>query len=63
MKLIDITVSIINAIEEKIYKEWRHEGCICNWASDRINVIIDNKKYLIRLYEVDDGEHWSENGR
>lgn len=63
MKSVDIMEAFVIAIEEKIYKEWRHEGFICGWTSEHINAEIDGKEYIIRLHEVKDGEHWSENGR
>lgn len=62
MKAADIMEAFVISIEEKIFKEWRHEGFLGGWSSEHINVEIDGKEYIIRLHEVKDGEHWSENG-
>lgn len=60
MKNVDIMESFVQAIEEQIIKEWRHDGFICGWSSEYINFEIDGKEYVIILKEVNDGEHWTE---
>ena len=60
MKTDDILESFVSAIEEKIFKEWKHEGFIGGWSSEHINFEIDGKEYVLRIREVKDGEHWSE---
>ena len=60
MKQVDIMESIVNGIEKQIFDEWKHEGFIGGWSSEQINCEIDSKEYVIRLYEVHNGEHWSE---
>jgi hypothetical protein len=52
--------ALVSAIESKIFREWRHEGFIGGWSSDYIDVVIDDKEYAIKLREIKDGEHWSE---
>lgn len=60
MKSCDIMEALVSSIEGKIFNEWRHEGFIGGWSSDYINVVIDSKEYMVRLREIKDGEHWSE---
>lgn len=55
MKAVDIMEAFVISIEEKIFKEWRHEGFLCGWSNEYINVEIDGKEYMIRLHEVEDG--------
>ena len=57
MKTDHIIEALVGAIENKIIKEWRHEGLILGWNSEHINFDIDGKKYVLRVYEVCDGEH------
>lgn len=63
MKNCDIVEAIIQSIEKKIFEEWKHEGFICGNSSEHINFEIDGKEYVLKLYEVKNGEHWSEKGR
>lgn len=51
MKNVDIMEAITNCIENKILKEWRHEGFIDQMLSDGIRFEIDGKKYTIELIE------------
>lgn len=60
MKSCDITEALVCAIEERIIKEWRHEGFIGGWNSQSVNFEIDGREYALKLIEVHDGEHWSE---
>lgn len=62
MKTVDIMETFVSAIENTIFKEWRHEGFIGGWTSDMVNFEIDGKEYVARLYEVPDGKHCSEVG-
>ena len=62
MKPVDITEVFVTAFEEKIIKEWRHEGFICGWSGSHVNFEIDGKEYMLTLDEIHDGEHWSEKG-
>ena len=60
MKTEDIMECFVSAIEEKIFKEWRHEGFIDGWSSGHVNFETDGKEYVLRISEVKEGEHWSE---
>lgn len=60
MKNCDIMESFVTAIEETIFKQWRHEGFIGGWSSDYVDFVIDGKEYVLKLREVADGEHWSQ---
>lgn len=60
MKNCDIMETFVTAVEETIFKEWRHEGFIGGWTSGGANFVIDDKEYVLKLREVADGEHWSE---
>lgn len=62
MKNCDIMEAVVTAIEETIFKAWRHEGFNCGWSSEHANFVIDGKEYVLKLREVKDGEHWSEDG-
>lgn len=55
--IIDVVGSII---EKKIGDEWKHEVCILGCSSVHINFEIDNREYVLRLYEVKDGHNFSE---
>ena len=59
MKSCDIMECFVTAIEETIFKEWRHEGFIGGWSSDYVDFAVDGKEYVLKLREVADGEHWS----
>ena len=63
MKTADIMEVFVTAIEDKIQKEWRHEAFIGGWSSEHINFEVDDKEYVLRIFEVKAGEHWSEKGR
>ena len=62
MKQVDIMESVVNGIEKQIFDEWKHDGFIGGWTSEAINLEIDDKEYVIRLFEVGDGDHYSEVG-
>ena len=54
MKTEHIMEALVGAIEDK--------GFTLGWSSEHINFEIDGKEYVLRIYEVLDGEHWSEKG-
>lgn len=60
MKNDDIMEVFITSIEEKIFKEWRHDGFIGGFTSDYGNFEIDGKEYVLKLIEVKDVQHFSE---
>ena len=60
MKTVDIMEALTTSIDEKIFKEWRHEGFIGGFTSSYINAEIDGKEYVLVLHEVTDGHHFSE---
>ena len=60
MKQVDIMEALVSAIEEKILKEWRHEGCILGWSSQHINFDIDEKEYVLLIREIGEGEDFSQ---
>lgn len=60
MKSVDIMEAFVQTIEEKIFKEWKHEGFIGGWTSDSANFYIDSEEYVLKIREVPDGKHWSE---
>ena len=62
MKNCDIMEAFVIALEETIIKEWRHEGHNYGWSSEHINFEIDGREYVIKLREIKDGKHWSEEG-
>ena len=62
MKQGDIMEARASAIENKIFSEWKHEGFIDGCGATHINFYIDEKEYVLRLFEVKEGEHWSEVG-
>ena len=62
MKTVDIIEMLLRAIEEKLGKEWKHEVIIHGCSSNHINFDVDGEEYVLRIYEVKEGEHWSEKG-
>lgn len=60
MKNSDIMEVFIASIEEKIFKEWRHDGFIGGFTSDSGNFEIDGIEYVLKLKEVANGKHFSE---
>ena len=52
MKSVDIMEMLTNAIEEKIFGEWKHEGFIGGFGSEYINFVVDNKEYVLNISEV-----------
>lgn len=60
MKPADIMEALTTFIDEKIFKEWRHEGFVGGFASGYISAEIDGKEYVLVLHEVTDGHHFSE---
>ena len=60
MKQVDIMEALVSAIEEKILKEWRHEGGILGCSSQHINFDIDGKEYVLLIREIGEGEHFSQ---
>lgn len=49
MKIADIAELIGKAIENTIYKEWKHDGYIDVVFADSVNVVIDGKRYEIKI--------------
>lgn len=62
MKQCDIMETFVTAIEETIFKVWRHEGFIGGWTSDSANFEIDGREYVLKIKEVLEGGHWSMEG-
>ena len=60
MKMCDIIEVLEQTISEKIGKEWKHEVILLDSSSAHINFEIDGKEYVIGLFEVAEGNHWTE---
>ena len=60
MKEVDIMEMLVNAIEQKLFKEWKHDGLIEGFSSEHINFDVDGKEYVLLIREICDGEHFSE---
>lgn len=60
MKEVDIMEMLTNAIEEKLFNEWKHEGFIGGFSGEHINFEVDNKEYVLLIREICDGEHFSQ---
>jgi hypothetical protein len=60
MKEVDIMEMLTNAIEQKLFKEWKHDGLIEGFSSEHINFDVDGKEYVLLIREIGDGEHFSE---
>lgn len=60
MRNCDIMEALTISIEEKIFKDWRHEGFIGGFTSNYINMKIDGKEYVLVLHEIPDGHCFSE---
>lgn len=63
MKQVDIMEALVNAIDKTIFNEWKHEGFIGGFTSEDINFEVDGQEYVLKIHEVQSGEHWSEKGR
>lgn len=51
MKSVDIIEIISQTIEQKVIKEWKHEGYIDILHSDDVSVVIDGKRFIISIKE------------
>ena len=60
MKSCDIMEAVTVSVEEKIFKEWRHEGFIGGFTSNYLNMEIDGEEYVLVLHKVPNGHHYSE---
>lgn len=60
MKTCDIIEVLEQTISEKIGKEWRHDIGLLGSSSAHINFEIDGKEYVLGLFEVAEGSHWTE---
>ena len=49
IKTVDITEALVNSLENKIFDEWKHEGYIDGFTSDKAWAVIDGKKYEITV--------------
>lgn len=49
MKKVDIIESIADHVEQKILKEWKHEGSVEVIYTDRLDVEIDGTFYVISI--------------
>lgn len=47
-------------IERKIGGEWRHEVNILGESSVHLNFEIDGKEFVLIIYKIVDGEHFSD---
>jgi hypothetical protein len=56
MKNADIMEAFVSAIEDKIVKEWKHEGFIFGWSSEHIKFEIDGKEYAVYLEKLKEGQ-------
>lgn len=56
MKICDITETIVNLIEKKIFDEWKHEGYNDGFSANQIAMVIDGKRYLITVEEKEADE-------
>ena len=54
MKQIDIAETIADGIEKSIFEQWKHEGYIDSWNSNVIKFEVDGKRYILRLWEVEE---------
>lgn len=56
MKICDITETIVNSVEKKLFDEWKHEGYIDGFSSEKAYVVVDGKRYSITVQEVTEDE-------
>lgn len=55
MKKVDIIESIAEHMEQKIFKEWKHEGSVESVCTESLEVTIDGKLYEISIEQI--GRH------
>ena len=59
MKQGHIMDSLVEAITQKIFEEWKHEGFIFGFSTEHINFEVDDKEYVLLIREIQSGEDWS----
>ncbi len=53
MQTVDIATSIEEMLNKKIFKEWKHEGCVEGTYTNGVRCTIDGKEYIIEVREGD----------
>ena len=56
MDMMHITEVMRAAVENKILKEWKHDGHIDIEYGDGFGAVIDGKQYLVTIREIDSYE-------
>ncbi len=59
MKQVHIMDALVEAITQKIFEEWKHEGGIYGNSNVHINFEVDGKEYVLLIREIQSGEDWS----
>lgn len=53
MQKVDIAEAIQNMIEQKIFKEWKHEGYVDGLFNNGVCCNIDGKDYIIEIKDAE----------
>jgi hypothetical protein len=54
MNNVDVMDAVQQGVEIILYKNWRHEGHIDGFGSDQIAFVVDGKRYILKLEDVED---------
>lgn len=61
MKIVDITEAIVNTLMVKLFDEWKHDGFCDGFTSDTAYMVVDGKRYCIKVKEMKEGEEFGKN--
>jgi hypothetical protein len=53
MNQVDIMDAVQQGVENILFKNWRHEGYIDFFTSNKIGFIVDKRKYELEIKEID----------
>ncbi|AYH41606.1 hypothetical protein A5N82_13390 [Christensenella minuta] len=52
MKTVDIAEAIDRMIEKVVLGEWKHEGHLDGFTENRVDVVIDGRRYAIKIEDL-----------
>jgi hypothetical protein len=53
MEKVDIMDAVQQGIENILFKNWRHKGYIDGFNSTQVAFVVDGKRYVLDLKEVE----------
>lgn len=61
MQIVDVTETIVNSLSSKLFDEWKHDGYCDGFTSDTAYMVVDGKRYCIKVKEMKEGEEFGKN--